>query len=195
MLDELDFWAPQDWRLLDQSDIDIGSVSPTLLPDLGLLFQAGKNSYGYLIPADHLGGIGGDVYQEQVLPGQCGGVFGATVYLTPFLYVPCGPALVALSVTRSRADQPGKPGFSLAWRVEQTRIGLATIGPPIIAGGAVWNTDALGRLWAMDAITGDVRFQGDLPGIPAHFATPTSGGGRIYATGGHFVAAFSLVPE
>jgi outer membrane protein assembly factor BamB len=193
-LDELDFWAPADWRLLDKSDIDIGSVSPTLLPDLGLIFQAGKNSYGYLIPADDLGGIGGDVYQEQVLPGQCGGVFGSTVYLAPRLYVPCGPALIALNVTRSRADQPGKPGFDLAWQVVQTRIGLATIGAPIVAGGAVWNTDARGRLWGVDAATGDVRFQADLPGIPAHFATPTSGGGRIYATGGHFVAAFSLDP-
>jgi len=68
------------------------------------------------------------------------------------------------------------------------------IGSPIVAGGAVWNTDARGRLWALDAASGEVRFQGDLPGIPAHFATPTSGDGRIYATGGHFVAAFTLLP-
>ena len=190
----LDFWAPADWKMLDDHDIDIGSVSPMLLPDFDLIFQAGKNSYGYLIPSDKLGGIGGDAYQEQVLPGQCGGVFGSVVYQSPWLYVPCGPSLVALRVTRSRAEQPGKPGFNLAWRVEQTRIGIATIGPPIVAGGAVWNTDARGRLWAVDAATGEIRFQADLPGIPAHFATPTAGGGRIYATGGHFLAAYELIP-
>jgi outer membrane protein assembly factor BamB len=191
-LEELDFWAPADWRMLDRSDIDIGSVSPILLPDLGLIFQSGKNSFGYLIPAANMGGIGGDVYQEQVLPGKCSGVFGSVVYVAPLLYVPCGPALAALSVTSSRADQPGKPGFSLAWSAEQTKIGEASIGPPIVAGGAVWNTDARGRLWAFDALTGDVRYQADLPGIPARMTTPTSGGGRIYATGGRFVAAFSL---
>ena len=190
----LDFWAPADWEMLDDHDIDIGSVSVTLLPDFGLIFQAGKNSYGYLIPSDNLGGIGGDVYQEQVLPGQCGGVFGSVVYQSPWLYVPCGPSLVALRVTSSRAEQPGKPGFDLAWRVEQTKIGMATIGPPILAGGAVWNSDARGRLWALDATSGDLRFQTDLPGIPAHFATPTSAGGRIYASGGHHVAAYELVP-
>jgi outer membrane protein assembly factor BamB len=193
-LDELDFWAPADWQMLDQHDIDIGSVSPTLLPDMGLIFQGGKNSYGYLIPSEYMGGIGGDVYQEQVLPGQCGGVFGSVVYQSPILYVPCGPSLVALKVTRSRTDQPGKPGFSLVWQVEETKIGVATIGSPILAGGAAWNSDALGRLWGIDALTGKVRFQAQLPGLPAHFATPTSGGGRIYATGGHFVAAFNLIP-
>ena len=193
-LDELAFWAPADWQMLDKKDIDIGSMSPTLLPDLGLIFQAGKNSYGYLIPSANMGGIGGDVYQEQVLPGQCGGVFGASVYSSPFLYVPCGPVLVGLTVTTSRPDQPSKPGFSLAWRVEETRIGLPTIGSPIVAGGAVWNTDARARIWAIDALTGEVRFQDDLPGVPAHFASPSSGGGNIYATGGHFVAAYNLIP-
>ncbi len=45
------------------------------------------------------------------------------------------------------------------------------------------------HLLALDANTGAVRFQGDLPGVPAHFATPTSGGGRVYAAAGRQIAA------
>jgi outer membrane protein assembly factor BamB len=194
-LQELDFWAPADWAELDRHDIDIGSVSPALLPDLGLVFQGGKNSYGYLLRADHLGGVGGDLYQEQVLPGQCGGIFGGTAYLASLLFVPCGPQIVALQVVASRLGLPaGRPGFTQAWQgPTQTRTGRPTVGSPIVAGGAVWAVDAERHLLALDVLTGEQRFRGDLPGAPARFATPTSGGGRIYATGGHQVVAFNLV--
>jgi hypothetical protein len=45
----------------------------------------------------------------------------------------------------------------------------------------------------MDAATGAVRYQANLPGAPAHFATPASGVGRAYAAGGHQIAAFNLM--
>jgi outer membrane protein assembly factor BamB len=194
-LEELDFWAPDDWPNLDRYDIDIGSISPTLLPDFGLIFQGGKNSFGYLLQANHLGQVGGDLYQDQVLPGQCGGMFGATAYLSPLLYVPCGSSILALKITESRSDNPGHPGFSLVWKgPEQSVVGKETsVGSPIVAGGAVWATDPHAHLVAMDAATGEVRYQANLPGVPAHFATPTSGGGRIYAAGGHQIAAFELL--
>ena len=37
-----DSFAPTNWQALDQADADIGSLAPTLLSNLGLVFQAGK---------------------------------------------------------------------------------------------------------------------------------------------------------
>src|SRR5258708_29582277 len=57
-LDEIDVWQPSDWLALDRGDTDIGSVPPALLPDLGLVFQSGKNGKGYLLRLCGLGRVG-----------------------------------------------------------------------------------------------------------------------------------------
>src|SRR5260370_34991614 len=80
-LEELDYWAPDDWPNLDRNDIDIGSVSPTLLPDFGLIFQGGKNTYGYLPQATHRAGAGGDVYQIRVSASRDRGLSGGNTHL------------------------------------------------------------------------------------------------------------------
>jgi outer membrane protein assembly factor BamB len=184
-LDELDAWQPTDWLALDRSDTDVGSVPPALLPDLGLLFQTGKNGQGYLLRMGALGGVGGEVASARV-PAGCGGVFGATAYASPLLYVPCGSRVVALRISAS------PPAFSLAWSgPDQT--GQPTVGAPIVAAGAVWNVDLAGRLFALDAMTGAQRFQARIPGQPGHFAALAYGGGQIYTATGDGVAAYQLV--
>jgi outer membrane protein assembly factor BamB len=184
-LDEIDVWQPSDWLALDHGDTDIGSVPPALLPDLGLVFQSGKNGKGYLLRLGGLGGVGGEVASGS-LPGGCGGVFGSTAYASPMLYVPCGSRVIALQVTAS------PPAFTLAWRGPDEQ-GQPTVGPPIVVAGAVWNLDLAGRLVALDAATGALRFRADLGGKPSHFASLAFGGGQIYTATDAGVAAFQLI--
>jgi outer membrane protein assembly factor BamB len=184
-LDELDVWQPTDWLALDRSDTDVGSVPPALLPDLGLVFQTGKNGQGYLLRLGALGGVGGEVASGGV-PAGCGGVFGSTAYASPMLYVPCGSRVVALTVSGS------PPAFSLAWRGPD-ETGQPTVGSPIVAAGAVWDIDLSGHLFALDASTGAQRFQTTIPGQPGHFATLAYGGGQVYTATAEGVAAFQLV--
>jgi len=184
-LAELDSWQPTDWLALDRSDTDVGSVPPALMPDLGLVFQTGKSGQGYLLHLGGLGGVGGEVASGAV-PADCGRVFGATAYVSPMLYVPCGSRVVALQVSNN------PPGFTLAWRGPD-ETGQPTVGSPIVVAGAVWDVDLAGRLFALDASTGALRFQGMLPGQAVHFAALGYGGGQIYVTGSDGVAAFRLV--
>jgi outer membrane protein assembly factor BamB len=184
-LDELDAWQPSDWLALDRSDTDVGSVPPALLPDLGLIFQTGKNGQGYLLRIGSLGGVGGEVASAGV-PAGCGRVFGGTAYAAPMLYVPCGSRVVALRVSGS------PPGFTLAWRGPD-ETGQPTVGSPIVVAGAVFDVDLSGRLFALDASTGAQRFQAQLPGQPVHFAALAYGGGRVYTTTSEGVAAYQLV--
>jgi outer membrane protein assembly factor BamB len=185
MLDELDSWQPSDWQALDRSDTDVGSVPPALLPDLGLVFQTGKNGNGYLLHVGGLGGVGGEAASGRV-PANCGGVFGGTAYAPPLLYLPCGNRVVALRVSGS------PPGFTLAWRGPD-ESGGPTVGSPIVAAGAVWDVDLNGRLFALDASTGAQRFQGKIPGQPGHFGALAYGGGQIYTATGSGVGAFQLL--
>ena len=63
-----DAWAPADWPVLNAADSDVGSISPAPVGS-GLLFQGGKSGVGYLLHADHLGGIGGQAFSGG-LPGR-----------------------------------------------------------------------------------------------------------------------------
>jgi polyvinyl alcohol dehydrogenase (cytochrome) len=184
-LDEVDSWQPSDWPVLDRGDVDIGSVQPALLQDLGLAFQAGKNGIGYLLRLGGLGGVGGEAAAGPV-PAGCGAVFGSTAYASPMLFLPCRGSVVALRITAA------PPTFSLAWRGPD-ETGQPTVGPPIVVAGAVWNVDLAGRLVALDATTGGLRFQAALSGKPNHFAALAYGGGQIYTTTDSGVSAFQLV--
>lgn len=182
---ELDSWQPTDWLALDRSDTDVGSVPPALLQDQGLIFQTGKNGQGYLLRIGALGGVGGEVASGP-MPQGCGGVFGATAYASPLLYVPCGNRVIALQISNN------PPAFSLAWRGPD-ETGQPTVGAPIVAAGAVWDVDLSGRVLVLDAATGAQRFVGQLPGQPNRFAALAYGGGQVYVATPSGVAAFQLL--
>ncbi len=166
-----DHWAPSDWLSLSRSDTDIGSIGPTLLPD-GLLIESGKNGVLYLLRASKLGGIGGELARLKV----CGSVFGGFAFADGVAYVPCSDGLAAVRVEGT--------AMRVLWRGPR-----ATIGPPIVSGGAVWVTDYdSGTLYALDLATGATRVQRSI-GAMQHFTTPTAfldeilvvGGGRLVA--------------
>ena len=141
----------------------------------GLVFQIGKAGIGYLLRADHLGGVGGQAYSAPV----CGSALGATTSSAPLVLVACEDGLVAL-----RLGGGGQPTFSVAWR-DSTLIA----GPAIVASGTLWAMDRdAGDVVALDVATGAMRTRVHV-GRTNHFATPASGGGQLYvAAGGQLVA-------
>jgi outer membrane protein assembly factor BamB len=175
-LHPLDQWAPVDWRVLNTTDADVGSISPAPVGG-GLLFQGGKSGRGYLLRSDHLGGAGGEVFAAEVCTG--GGAYGGTAFAAPMLYVPCTRGLRALRIG------PGA-SFSVAW------TGPAT-GPPILAGGAVWAIGAgQSTLYALDPATGAERATIEI-GPTVHFATPASLGGLLVVGSGASIVAVTGV--
>jgi outer membrane protein assembly factor BamB len=183
-LEEADSWQPTEWQALDHSDTDVGSVPPALLPDQGLIFQTGKNGQGYLLRIGGLGSVGGEVFSGAV-PAGCGGVFGATAYMSPMIYIPCGGKIVAIRVSNN------PPSFELAW--QGPGEGGGAVGAPIVVAGAVWDVDPNGQLIALDAANGQQRWAGQLPGRPAKFAGLAYGAGQVYVATPDGVAAFQLV--
>jgi outer membrane protein assembly factor BamB len=174
-LRQVDEWAPADWRVLNATDADVGSISPAPVGS-GLLFQGGKSGRGYLLRAGHLGGVGGEAFTAEVCPQ---GSYGGAAFSAPYLYVPCLVGMRALRIG------PGA-SFSIAW------TGPAT-GPPIVAGGAVWAV-GFGRstLFALDPASGAERARIEV-GPTVHFATPASLGGLLVVGSGASIVAVAGV--
>jgi outer membrane protein assembly factor BamB len=169
------YFAPTDWQALDARDTDLGSVGATLLPSLGVVVAIGKAGVGYLLRADALGGVGGQIASAAV----CAGAWGGTAWSGPMVLVPCSDGLVALSVTQNT--------FSIAWKAANPRL-----GSPIIAAGAVWAIEpGTGRLFALDLTSGSVMFTATL-GAARHFSTPAATEGFVIAPAGAEVEAFSV---
>src|SRR5262249_40396541 len=62
-LQRQDGFAPDRWIQDNKRDEDLGSLSPVLLPG-GFVFIAGKSGIGYLLHADALGGVNGQIVQK-----------------------------------------------------------------------------------------------------------------------------------
>jgi hypothetical protein len=63
-----DFFAPRDWRQLDEDDADLGGVAPVIF-DVGTAHYAlalGKDGNAYLLDRDRLGGFGGSLARVAV---------------------------------------------------------------------------------------------------------------------------------
>jgi len=174
-LQQADVFAPANWAELNSSDVDLGSVSPTLAPG-GLVFQIGKEGVGYLLDAGHLGGVGGQRFSAQV----CNSAFGGTAVSGAAVYVPCRDGLVAL-----RVDTGASPRFTTMWRGPS-----AAAGSPVVAGGWVWVVTVAGDLYGLDQASGAVRFR-DHIGDVSHFPSLAVGAGQLFAIGTNRVIGYS----
>jgi outer membrane protein assembly factor BamB len=158
-----DWFAPANWQALNAGDVDLGSMGPTLL-QRDLIFQAGKEGTGYLLRADSLGHVGGEVFSGNI--GQ--GAYGGTAYAAPYIFIPGTGGLVALIMDAS-------PAFETAWSGPNFFA-----GPPVVAGGTVLTVDiGSGTLYGFTLDKGAVLFKVEL-GPVVHFATPALSGGRIF---------------
>lgn len=157
-----DGFAPQNWQSDNASDSDLGSMGPVLLPN-GLMYANGKSSQGYLLRADHLGGIGGQIQTLSL----CSAYGGAAVSDLS-LFIPCSDGLRQLQLDTGAHLVPG-------WHAPQQ-----VTGSPIVGGQTVYSLDPGGGvLYALDAATGEVRATLSV-GTTSRFATPTLSQGSIF---------------
>ena len=176
-----DYFAPTDWRArFDCPDADLGSMGPAFVGN-GYIFQTGKTGDGFLVNPNAMGHIGGEIFRGTACPTSA---FGGTAYSSPYIYVPCTDGLYAVKLSSNFAT------FAPAWNHPS---GWA--GPPIVAGGAVWYIDVNnGTLYALDAVTGNVRFSASV-GAVNHFVTPAAANGRVFVPAATSIKAFSMLPS
>jgi outer membrane protein assembly factor BamB len=168
------YFAPSNWISLNDSDTDLGSVGATLLPSLGMVVAIGKEGVAYLLKADQLGGIGGEVASRRV----CSGAWGGTAWSGSTVFIPCADGLVALSVTPTT--------IGVLWKA-----GHPTLGSPIVAAGVVWGIEpSSGTLCALDLTSGQVLYSTQL-GTAKHFSTPAATEGYVVVPAGNKVVAIS----
>jgi outer membrane protein assembly factor BamB len=171
-LTEEGFFAPSNWAQLNQNDADLGSAGPSIVGPNELL-QIGKEGVGYLLTADKLGGIGGQLFSANV----CGGSYGGNAYAGPILYVPCTNGLFALKV--------GSSSFTSDWATNSFDA-----GPPIVTGGVVWSIDIQSAmLYGFSASTGSRLYSFPL-GSVVHFCSPSAGDGAVFVGASDHIDAF-----
>ena len=173
-LQEMAYFAPTDWARLNTGDTDLGSVGPMILGH-GELFQVGKEGVGYLLDADALGGVGGQLFSDHV----CSSAFGGTAQSGSVVFVSCTDGLVALNTTSY--------SFSVLWRGPSYPA-----GPPIVTGGEVWVVDtSSGELFGYSVHNGSQIYSAPT-GSVTRFTTPSTSGGWVLVAAGDEVYSFLL---
>jgi len=174
----ISYFAPSNWAMLNRDDLDLGSTEPVVLSS-NYLFQVGKEGIGYILNANNLNGIGGQLYESKVCNG--GGAYGGLAYSFPYLIVPCDNGLVALQVNLG-----SNPSFTVAWSGPNYQA-----GPPIIAGNAVWDVDVShGLIYALNLNSGQSLFHDTIGSLPTHFNSLSAGDGQIFVSANRQVLAY-----
>jgi outer membrane protein assembly factor BamB len=173
-LAEVGAFAPVNWLSLNENDQDLGSLNPTLLPD-GNVFMAGKEGIGYLLDGADLGGVGGQLGENDV----CAGAYGGTAHVGPTVFVPCTNGLFAVATTATN--------LSVAW----SATGFDA-GSPIVTGDVVWAVNiSTSDLLGFNLTTGAIAFSFPLAGSD-HFISPTATPDSLLVAGGDELYAYAL---
>jgi outer membrane protein assembly factor BamB len=160
-LQRRDFFAPRQWAQDNTVDADLGSMGAALVGNRVVV--AGKSGIAYLLDAEHLGGVGGQLATVDL---GCRG-FGAAAVVGSTAYLPCLDGVREVTV-RGSALIPG-------WRGP-----AAATGPPVVGGGAVYSIDRdTGTLYALDPVDGRILASDDV-GSVEHFASPALSGARVF---------------
>jgi hypothetical protein len=171
------YFAPSNWRSLDASDTDLGSVGVTLLPAIGVVVSIGKEGVAYILKPANLGGVGGQAAARRV----CSGAWGGSAWSGSTVFLPCRDALVAVSVSPT--------DVSVMWRATQVHM-----GSPIVSGGVVWAIDVdSATLYALDPDSGAVMYGLGL-GSAEHFSTPAATQDYVVTPAGSAVVAVATGP-
>jgi len=157
-----DGFAPRQWAQDNAADADLGSMSPVLLSN-GLIYVSGKSGQGYLLHANALGGVGGQI-QEMYACRSYGGA--ATTGTEVFL--PCTDGVRQVKIG------PGET-MSVGWHT-QSQIN----GTPVIGGHTIYVVDPNGGvLYALNRDNGTVRASIAIGGT-SRFSTPALADGLIF---------------
>jgi outer membrane protein assembly factor BamB len=178
-LQQVDYFAPSDWASLSSRDADVGSTGPTML-DNGQVVQVGKRGDGYLLQADRLGQIGGQVFQASV----CSGAYGEAAHSANSVYMPCRNGLAAI--------QTQGQSFAVTWHGPQFNA-----GSPTITDSAIWTMDdSTATLYALNPQDGSPLWKAQTQPVsnPPHFLTPAAADGRLYYSRGTTIVAVNAGP-
>jgi hypothetical protein len=174
-----DRFTPTNFASLSANDQDLGSTAPALLSD-GLVFQVGKQGIGYVLNGSHLGGTGGELTSADV----CEGGFGGDVVDDSTLVFSCYKSLRAIQIT------PGAHGAAPSLRVLWTATGNNP-GPPIIAGGVVWDLSGKGATLAGYRLSdGRSVFTAQTPAPDTDFPSLSASGTRLVVPEGTKVVSY-----
>jgi hypothetical protein len=185
-------WTPTNQHQLADSDTDLGSSEPALLPTyagLRLAVQAGKDGWLHLLNLRRLNGtrggagprLGGEVSQTRA-PG------GGQVLTAPAAWSDAGKILVFVgddSGTAAYRLVGGRhPRLQVAWQVS------APSTSPVVAGGLLFDYDEInGRLIVRQPVSGAALRT--LPVAQGHWNSPIVAGGRIILPTGSYHDATS----
>jgi outer membrane protein assembly factor BamB len=195
--DPLDSYTPTNFQQLQNSDLDLGSTAPAVLPvpnnsaiqHLGL--QSGKDSKLRLLNLADLsdqggpGHTGGEVGTVIDVP-QGGGVLTApAVWVNPtdnttWVFVANARGISGLKLTIAN---DGTPGLTTVWQVNGSG-GTS----PLIANGVLFYAHS-GRMRALDPLNGN-ELWGDSQIGSIHWESPIVANGVLYITdeSGHLTA-------
>ena len=173
-----DRFTPANFVSLSSGDQDLGSTAPALLPD-GLVFQVGKQGVGYLLDGARLGGTGGELASSDVCEGGFGGdaVDGDTVVFS------CYSSLRAVNVTPG--TNGAAPGLRVLWSATDNNP-----GPPIIAGGVVWDVSGKGTLSGYRLSDGKSVFSASTAPVGTDFPSLSASGSLLVVPEGHTVVSY-----
>ena len=171
-------FTPANFEALSADDQDLGSTEPALLPG-GLVFQVGKQGAGYLLNGTRLGGTGGELTSADLCEGGFGGdaVDGGTVVFS------CYRSLHVVTVIPGQHG--GAPTFSPNWSVSG-----GNPGPPIIAGGVVWDVGGNGTLSGYRLSDGKLVFSGHTAPVDTDFPSLSASGARLIVPEGDQVVSY-----
>jgi outer membrane protein assembly factor BamB len=169
-------FTPSNFESLSANDQDLGSTAPALLPG-GLVFEVGKEGVGYVLDGSRLGGTGGELTSASVCEGGFGGdaVDGSTVVFS------CYRSLRAVQVTGG-----AKPQLKVRWSVTG-----GNPGPPIIAGGVVWEVDRNGTLAGYRLSDGKQVYRTRDNAPTTSFPSLSASGSRLVVPAGTEVVSFT----
>jgi outer membrane protein assembly factor BamB len=205
-----DYWASLNWFDLDLLDFDLGGCGPLLVDVPGatpshLVVALGKDTTGYLLNRDNLGGISAPVAQGNVAPGNSIIQAAVTYHTNQNTYVAFRASRTTLSAFRITATDP--PTIVSGWSATRNDGGCGSpfvttadgSSNPIVwvVGTAGWGIEGDQRLHGYDGETGTVVYAGGGPNelIPSTHSYSTTGivaRGRIYVAGDNKVYAFTV---
>lgn len=195
--DKKDYFAPSDWRELDERDADLGGSNPVALDapapngNQALLLALGKDRKAYLLDRNDLGGIGGSlrsdtVSERLILTSGAAYRVGDDVFVAfqgRGTHCPDPAQGNGLTVLKIHAGSP--PSMSTAWCGS-----LSGAGSPIVtttdgrADPIVWIAGAEGddRLHGFRGDTGEPLYSGPTPVMSGlrHFQGLIATENRLY---------------
>lgn len=202
-----DYFAPSDWRMLDERDADLGGVAPVLFDLRGssgatpMVLAFGKDGKAYLLDRDNLGGIGGSLVSQQVSSrpirtAAAGFPAGDGVFIAfegPGSDCPVGSASGGLTVLKIASGTP--PTLTTAW------CGAVNgRGAPIVTttdgrnNPTVWMLGAEGddRLYGFRGDTGEQLFVSEAMKGLRHFQTLIATQDHLYVAADEDLYAFGF---